>query len=475
MHARLLPNDPADSPRGRCLALASMPVYFALVGIAFITYLPSLRVLRTPEFHRHYAAVLCHRQPARLELIREEAVRFGKLRPLGSVVHIGVLATCGDAPIVYKAIHLMLFALTGVAFYHVVSGWHDRRVAFLSAVVFLLYPPRSNADSLVHVMCLERHMAMGLLLASYLAWRGKRALGHGRTGLSACLFALALLSKESVFLLPLAFPFFSRFLERDPGPPLIRFAMPIRGHLIVAVTWVLARVLLQKTLHYGIDGPGTSYAVSHWLASLRDSGAFMLGVRPQSAGAWMPHVAWAALILLQLPHRDWPSRGAGALWVALSLLPHLHLQYQGANYAYFALPWVCYSLVSGIDMLAVRVSRRPLRIGLWIALVGYLAVQGHLSARAIAAPWAALADIRQWVQEQPRCAQPWLRVGLNGSMDRETSEIVGGKAEAFLQCGTGLRPRKVTVTRWVGSSVPCRASSGESMGLHWWAWLDCPE
>jgi len=446
-------------------------IYVAILGITVGAFLPSLRVLHTPEFLRHYGDVLCAGQPPTLRMVRAETVRFGKLRPVASVIHLGLLATCKDHTLAYKSIHLVLFSLTGIALFRVVCAWDRRSVAFFTAVLFFFYPPRLSPESLVHVMTLERHLAMGLLLASYLAWRrGCAQSAHGWIALGTALFLLALLSKESVLLLPLAFPLMGRFLERHPKGSLRGYAVRIIPLIIVSVAWGVTRLSLAHALRYGLSKTGTSLEPSHVLGAMRDSGRLMVGIPLRLPGSWLSYAAWFAVVLLLMCHRTWSIRVTGMCWVGLALAPHLHLLHQGQNYAYFALPLLCFSMVRAIDMLVALPGRRATpRWCVWGVLLGALTVHAHLTTRAVAAPLAALEDIREWLQDQPPCAQPSLRVALAGV----TSELVKGKGATVLRCGTGLRPNQIEVRVWEGTAVPHGAVSGESMGIGWWAWRYC--
>ncbi len=75
-----------------------------LLALALAAFSPTLRVFLTFEFERHFRSVLCRNERVSLSLVAEEMRRFGKLRPVGTLAHVALLAAFRDAPLVSKAV-----------------------------------------------------------------------------------------------------------------------------------------------------------------------------------------------------------------------------------------------------------------------------------------------------------------------------------------------------------------------------------
>jgi len=122
-------------------------------------------------------------------------------RPLNSLLYMLDYRLWGHDPFWYHLENLLLHALTVVLLFFVVeAAFADRILAFVTAILFAVYPV--NSESVSFVSARNNLLCVGLLFASLLALTRCRARGQLRPFGALLLFFLALMSKESAVVMP---------------------------------------------------------------------------------------------------------------------------------------------------------------------------------------------------------------------------------------------------------------------------------
>jgi Flp pilus assembly protein TadD len=122
-------------------------------------------------------------------------------RPLNTLAYMLDYHLWGHDPFWYHLENLLLHALTVVLLFLVVeAAFTDRVLAFVTAILFAVYPVNSEAVSFVSAR--NNLLCVGLLFASLLALTKCRTHGRLRPLGALLLFFLALMSKESAVVTP---------------------------------------------------------------------------------------------------------------------------------------------------------------------------------------------------------------------------------------------------------------------------------
>ncbi len=122
-------------------------------------------------------------------------------RPLNSLVYMLDYHLWGHDPFWYHLENLLLHALTVVLLFFVVeSAFADRTLAFITAILFAVYPVHSEAVCFVSAR--NNLLCVGLLFASLLALTKCRTRGYLQPFGALLFFFLALMSKESAVVIP---------------------------------------------------------------------------------------------------------------------------------------------------------------------------------------------------------------------------------------------------------------------------------
>jgi tetratricopeptide (TPR) repeat protein len=260
---------------------------------------------------------------------------FKVFRHLSEVLYFRVMfRLAGLDPLPYHVVTMALhLANIGLVILFARAQGIDRRVAAIAATLFGVFPLFSTVLS--SAVGINDELALALALAALLALRMR---GVGGLIVPVALFALALLSKESVVFLPL--------LAFVPGP----HARP-RGAVALAGLAIAALALLPFVRPIHTAG-GAIYAVRfganlfHNLMTYASWSVNVANPLPDLVSSFDPR-AWhvgifvvlAAIASLAVFGRSEPAIRIGWVWYLLGLLPVLplvHLTYR--HYLYPALP-----------------------------------------------------------------------------------------------------------------------------------------
>lgn len=289
------------------------------IGIAWI-HGPSLRA---PFFADDYLFLQQVRERSLGEALTSPDPLGNFFRPVGRQLAFWMLARAGgESPLPFHAFNLASFALLAALLFVLVRRWAGTKVAvFAAAFVGLHYAAdvpvlwaSGSQDLLAAVLAV---VAIGLQAAGRRAW-------------AVPAYALALLSKESVALVPLIAVVIDRERLRSWRPALFG-ALPLFAVTAVwAVAWMgTAKGRPGAMQSVGLDPASFGAALAH-LAQV--AAGLELGARP--AGSWVA-IAGAALLAagaVFLTARGGSERGAaglprgsavriGAAWAILGALP----------------------------------------------------------------------------------------------------------------------------------------------------------
>lgn len=463
---------PGNRPR---LLESNLLVFLVLTILCFVSFMPTLRALYTPEFVAHYGPLLTKQRSIDLSWVGEEAIKFRKFRPLSSLTHMGLIGLLGTQPIPYKSVHLLLHVCCGFLLFLVVAGWSRRLTAFLTAALFLLLPTELQYKSMTHVMSLERILSLSLLLASYLLWRARdRSLISWNLAGSAALYGLALLSKESVMLMPFVFPLLYMYVEKEGSFRLRRAYLRLLWFGLLLVTYWIVRTQMLPSLHYGVAWNQLRFDFGLFLRNSSKAGTYLLGTRPRLVPPSFPLLAWSAILCSQLIHRSWGTRAAGILWIALAVGPHIHLLFFGANYVYAAMPWLCFTAVLLLDRAFSLLRMRPAVSAMtWVLLLPIMVFYCHRGSTREAGPFVCLYEVASRVDQKKHCPGGFLIVEMH--CDQNVADT-GKKHEKLLGFLLPM-PREQIRISWSTTSKSIAPSDmqGQTMGISWSARIRCPE
>ena len=298
---------------------------------------------------------------------------FKVFRQLSEVLYFRFMVRiAGLDPLPFHAVTMALhLANIGLVLRFARAQGVSGRVAALAATLFGVFPLFSTVLS--SAVGINDELALALALGALLALRMKGVAG---ILLPVTLFALALLSKESVVFLPLL-----AFLPggREPSRP--------HGARALAVVAIAALALLPfvrpiRTSEAAIYSVQFGANLFHNLMTYASWAVNVTNPLPDLVSSYDPHawhtgiwVALAALVSLLALGRSEPAVRIGWVWFVLGLLPVLplvHLTYR--HYLYPAIPGLALAtagtVMSAIEWLAGRIQRgapgrvrAPWRIG----------------------------------------------------------------------------------------------------------------
>jgi len=355
----------------------------------------------------------------------------------------------GESPAPYHLASLVLHVVNAVLLVRLARRWGaSAPAAFLAAGLF--------AASRLHFPALFAATSIGELLALTFALLALLALAPGRRALlAAVIFALALLSKESVLLVPAA------ILALPAAGPNLRERARTAAPLL-AVGVALGAALLASGLVSGrLAGPayalGGLAAISLSLARLAGWSLDLARPIPDlHAGAaplelTLATLAVLALTLLAARWRSAPLVRTGLLWWLLAVLPvlplagHLYL-----HYLYTPLAGLALACAGAFDALASRGRARG-RAG--TAPRGAWAIAGAI-VLAHAALSAALVTqrvtLRMGAADWP--LDPVLR-----------KSVIAQRAIADVRRALGGRRTNVAILLPAGTTTTVDLGSGEAV------------
>lgn len=454
---------------------ASWVLAFVVMSVlCAATFSPVLRGLHTPEFTSHYYKIIRQARgaPRGLEFVTWEARKWGKFRPLPALLHLGLLEAGGPYSPLRGVATVLSIVLAGFFVFLALRTWSNRGTALKTALLFMLVPTRQSANTAVYSMSLERVIALVFILACYALWWGALTTASTRlrrvlTASGVVVYLLALLSKESIMLLPLVFPFVAS-LSPDRRPRRRTMIARLIPLIVTLVVFLGVRLALRSEISYGLPDQEAPPTLARVGGNLLIAGGQLLGAQQPSSA--VSAAAWGVIILAHLMLPTWRARLAGMLWIMLSLGPHLLQQYFGANYVYTAVPWVCFLAVTAVERALGHVralNRRSTAV--WVCAVVVMCVFTFRATRREAAPWAAVSDAARAVQRVcPRRAYrlAFLVVGAR--------EEWGIKHAQVLSRLTGVPLDRVSF----GSSTDLgglgeNVIQGRSLGLRWALRIGC--
>jgi hypothetical protein len=270
-------------------------------------------------------------------------------RPLTIQLFAAQWTLGSGAPVVFHAVNVLLAALTALVgfrlFRRVLGGFEGpawREPALLGAVLFAVHP--------VHVEAVANVVGQGELLAGllavvaverYLAWRAADGLSAGRRLLLALFTLLAILAKETGYVIPLLLLAAELMDRRAEGQTGRWAALGLQGGA------VLAGLLMRVTVLGSLAGE-TSATVWRGL-DWSDRAMAMLAVVPE----WLRLLVWPARLQAEYgpPALPVTASPGGAHWLGLGILGFwaagLGYAWRRRPVAAFALLWI------GITLLPV--------------------------------------------------------------------------------------------------------------------------
>ncbi len=360
----------------------------------------------------------------------------------GSGYFAVTLPLFGTDPFPYHLVNLLVHCVNVALVFQLARRWSGReRVGLLASGLFAT--SRIYTTALVQAVGLEELLALTFTLLAFLAFDA----GRVRRVLAACImFGMALLSKESVFLLPVVLLL--------PLPPAVH-----RRRRLVAVTAMLGASALYAIAFTAANGSmaihrGEAYETRYgmnlfhglmtyvaWMANFRETTPDLTsGV---SYAAWRTAL-WlvAALAVASLAaRREAALVGAGIAWFVLALAAVLpFVNHYESFYLYAALPGAAIAVAGACDALVawaadrngIRGSPRARIAGAagWLLATGLIVSQLWVSERL---------DQRRWQSTIPGttlATDPAIR----------KCQVAEHLVESLAACAGGGRARLLFVT-----------------------------
>ncbi|MFI5370598.1 MAG: tetratricopeptide repeat protein [Candidatus Eisenbacteria bacterium] len=302
----------------------------------------------------------------------------------------------GTDPFRYHLFNLLVHALNVTLVFLLARRWSRRTlVATLAAGLFSV--SRLYSTALLQAVGIEELLALAFTLLALLAFDATRP----RRVLAACgLFAAALLSKESVLLVPLIL-----LLPLAPVAPWRRRVAGVAALLAVSAVYLIVFFAWRGSMTVsGGEAYATRYGVNllhnlmtyvSWMGNLGDATPDLTG--RVSDTAWR-HAIWIVAGLVTLAAAAWRDPVlvvAGFAWFVLALVPVLaYLHHSYLHYLYPALPGMTLAIGRSCDALfdwAGARWRAPVarRVGWALAAVLILTHAG-LTERVNERRWSAM-------------------------------------------------------------------------------------
>ena len=362
------------------LILASGIVYANSLFSGFVWSDKSL-ILNKQEFFHHPGNALVLLTSPDMALDDNETTPY--YRPLNTLTYMLDSYIWGTGPFGYHLENVLLHVLVAVFFYMLLMEvFEDKRLAFISALLFSVYPVNAEAVNAVF----NRNVILCALFSAACLICVKKS-GPKWTGAALLFYLLALLSKEPAVVLPF-FLFSFRFAEGRAGQerPKSRKGL-VYGFLIITVLYFIVRhlVLGAFTSKAGIE---LSYERLKLISSVYFE-HFRLMVFPFKLNAnytagWLSFSWYKAvgaivgiilMVYFSLAKRTPGPVRAGVLWIFWGLLPVSNIVKipsapVAEKYQYFIIAGFCLILGYIISGLHKRnaISGSAIVIALTIAL-----------------------------------------------------------------------------------------------------------
>jgi Flp pilus assembly protein TadD len=309
-------------------------------------------------------------------------------RPLNTLSYMLDYHLWGHDPFWYHLENLLLHVLTVILLFFVVeAAFDDRALAFITAILFGVYPVNSEAVSFVSAR--NNVLCAGLFFGSLLALTKCRASGHLWPFGSLLLFFLSLMSKESAVVIPLFLASLASFTKK-PG-------LRTNGSILLSFFAILLAYFSMRFLVLGAftseAGPELSVEKLRLMAAVYFEN-FRLILYPFRLNAhytqeflsfdWIKAIAALAgiglLVFLSVWRRSPEPIRAGSQWVFWGLLLVSNL---------VAIPSApvaeryLYAVVPGIALMAACLLRKPLRRDARSAAIVIAIIAVSFSAKAL--------------------------------------------------------------------------------------------
>ena len=418
----------------------------ALVVVAFVLYLPALRVgLLSDDF-------VIAAWAERLELVHLEATGF--VRPAVPLFWRLLQVLPGDFGITAHAANIALHGVNAALVSAIASRFGLRHPEAVAAgAMFALFPGLSEA--VVWLSGVQDVLMTTLVLTAVLL----ATAAEPRVALSVAASVAALLVKETAIVIPVLAVL---VLTAHDGIRLGR-------HQRIAVAWLAAVSVGYALARIAVGVPSSFLDVSDWRYFVKQlvANAFATAGAPWTDQWGRTHAgvalmrAVAIVVLLAMAFHSWRRRevtfrtaAACAAWMLVAAAPAFSLFYvgpnlEGARYIYLAAAGfaILLALVAGLG--ADRVTIFPRAIG--IALVTALLAAPFLPAiRSDVRRWQAAAGVRQAVLERVRATDHTgcTRFDVEGEADSVSGAYVfrHGLAEALgLPEATSAMPCRIVL------------------------------
>ncbi|HXT01995.1 MAG TPA: tetratricopeptide repeat protein [Elusimicrobiota bacterium] len=351
-----------------------------------------------------------------------------QFEPLVHALHRALYALAGARPFAYRFTSLLLhWANAGLVLALFSRLLKDRRLAFLAALLFAVFP--AHVETLAGSTC-KKHLLVALFTLSALLLTERRPwTAAARVAAGWALFALALASKETAVVLPalVAARLLSR--RREPGGPraaetaalfggwaallagyvLLRLRLPPRafappaGGSFAANALTSAKILAWSLGHLVVPWP---LSLEHALAPASwPPGA------PALAAALVAAAALAATAVLL---RRGGRAAFAAAWVLLALAPFLnlvpYLNYSLVMDRYLYLASAGFFLLLAVALEEAQASRAGRRLRPWIVPALVLAAlvyaaDGTRYAAMFSSPLEVWENAVRWAPDNPRARE----------------------------------------------------------------------
>jgi hypothetical protein len=358
-----------------------------------------------------------------------------------------------SAPLGFHAVNILLHVLNTLLVWCVVRHWLEclaptladpRRAAFITALLFALHPAATEAVTYIS------GRSISLMATFFLAslWAQKTSGEHGwQQALSPLLFALALATRETAAILPLAL----LWLALCSGQGWRTALNSIYPHIVVLIVAVIIAIAIPGYRHFFAASVGARAPFEQWLGQTTAHAYLVLhpllgldvnidpdltipaGINAAALATWTALIAVAALAWWG--RRRWPWLGFGVGWYLLQLLPSNSFlpRLDLANDRHLYLAMIGPALIAGMAIAKLRSTR--VQAVLVIALATTLSVatiRRNEDYRSELALWSATA------RSSPGKARPWVNLGYA----RQATGDPAGAAAAY-RCALAKSPGDV--------------------------------
>lgn len=355
-----------------------------------------------------------------------------------------------SAPLGFHAVNILLHVLNTLLVWCVVRHWlaslapmlaDSRRAAFITALLFALHPAATEAVTYIS------GRSISLMTTFFLAslWAQETASERGwQRAASPLLFALALATRETAAILPLAM----LWLALCSGQGWRTALNSIYLHIVVLIAAVVIAIAIPGYRHFFAASVGARAPFEQWLGQTTAHAYLVLhpllgldvNIDPDltipAAISAAALATWTALIAVAVlawwGRRRWPwlTFGIGWYWLQLlpcnSFLPRLDL----ANDRHLYLAMIGPALIAGMAIARLRSTRvQAVLVVVLATTLSVATIRRNEDYRSEVALWSAT------VRSSPGKARPWVNFGYA----RQQAGDLAGAAAAY-RCALSRAP-----------------------------------